>query len=155
VYSTTSPSPSVNLKTRALAWLSYLTSVISAVTNVRGSLESSGLAMCGHRMCCRRYGDDHRPAMITKADKPVILAHRLGTFLGIQATPERAGLSPPGRPIQDHLQLITLPASAHAAAPSDGAESMIEASVAANGASPVDSQFESIQKPSTAVSFTP
>ena len=32
---------------------------------------------------------------------------------------------------------------------------MIEASVSANGASPVDSQFEPIQKPSTAVSFSP
>jgi hypothetical protein len=109
----------------------------------------------GHRMCCRRYGHDHRPAMITKAHKPVILAHRLGTFLAIQGTPERAGFSPPGRPTQDHLQLITPPASAHAAAPWYGAESMIEASVAANGASPVDSQFEPIQKPSTAVSFSP
>jgi hypothetical protein len=46
--------------------------------------------------------------MITKAHKPVILAHRLGTFLGIQGTPERAGLSPLVRPIQDHLQLINL-----------------------------------------------
>jgi hypothetical protein len=34
-------------------------------------------------------------------------------------------------------------------------ESMIEASVSANGASPVDSQFEPIQKPSTAVLFSP
>ena len=32
---------------------------------------------------------------------------------------------------------------------------MIEASVSANGVSPVDSQFEPIQKPSTAVSFSP
>jgi hypothetical protein len=48
----------------------------------------------GHRMCCRRYGHDHRPAMITKAHKPVILADRLGTFLGIQGTPERAGFAP-------------------------------------------------------------
>jgi hypothetical protein len=46
VYSTTSPSPSMSLNTRALAWLSYLTSVISVVTNVQGSLESSGVAMC-------------------------------------------------------------------------------------------------------------
>jgi hypothetical protein len=84
-------------------------------------------------MCCRRSGHDHRPAMITKPYKPVILAHRLGTFLGIQGTPERAGFSPLGRPIRDHLQLITLPSSAHAAAPSYGAESMIEASVSANG----------------------
>jgi hypothetical protein len=37
----------------------------------------------------------------------VILTHRLGTFLGIQGTPERAGFSPLGRSIQDHLQLIT------------------------------------------------
>ena len=80
-------------------------------------------------MCCRRSGHDHRPAMITKPYKPVILAHRLGTFLGIQGTPERAGFSPLGRPIRDHLQLITLPSSAHAAAPSYAAESMIEASV--------------------------
>ena len=28
----------------------------------------------GHCMCCRRYGHDHRPAMITKAHKPVIPA---------------------------------------------------------------------------------
>ena len=47
-------------------------------------------------MCCRRSGHDHRPAMITKPYKPVILAHRLGTFLGIQGTPERAGFSRPG-----------------------------------------------------------
>jgi hypothetical protein len=87
-------------------------------------------------MCCRRYGQDHRPAMVTKAHKPVILAHRLSTFLGIRGTPERAGLSPLGRPIQDHLQLITPPSSAHAAAPSYAAESMIEAGVSANGASP-------------------
>ena len=113
------------------------------------------LVNAGHRMCCRRYGHDHRPAMITKAHKPVILAHRLGTLLGIQGTPERSGFSPPGRPIQDHLQLLTPPASAHATAPSYGAESMIEASVSANGTSPVDSQFEPIQKPSTAVSFSP
>ena len=53
------------------------------------------LVNAGHRMCCRRYGHDHRPAMITKAHKPVILAHRLGTFLGIQGTPERAGFSRP------------------------------------------------------------
>jgi hypothetical protein len=46
---------------------------------------------------------------------------------------QRGEFSPPGRPIQDHLQLITLPSSAHAAAPSDGAESMIEASMSANG----------------------
>jgi hypothetical protein len=32
---------------------------------------------------------------------------------------------------------------------------MIEASVSANGASPVAAQFEPIQKPSTAVSFSP
>ena len=32
------------------------------------------LVNAGHRMCCRRYGHDHRPAMITKAHKPVILA---------------------------------------------------------------------------------
>jgi hypothetical protein len=32
---------------------------------------------------------------------------------------------------------------------------MIDASGSANGASPVDSQFEPIQKPSTAVSFSP
>src|SRR5215203_4203964 len=113
------------------------------------------LVNAGHRMCCPLCGHDHLPAMITKAHKPVILAHRLGTFLGIQETPERAGFSPPGRPIQDHMQLITPPSSAHAAAPSYGAESMIEASVSANGASPVDSQFEPIQKPSTAVSFSP
>jgi hypothetical protein len=113
------------------------------------------LVNAGRRMCCRRYGHDHRPAMITKARKPVILLHRLGTFLGIQGTPERAGLSSHGRPIQDHLQLITAPSSAPAAAPSYGAESMIEASVSANGASPVDSHFEPIQKPSTAVSFSP
>jgi hypothetical protein len=31
---------------------------------------------------------------------------------------------------------------------------MIEASVSGNGASPVDFQFEPIQKPSTAVSFS-
>src|SRR5215218_7209017 len=52
------------------------------------------LVNAGHRMCCRRYGHDQRPAMITRAHKPVILADRLGTFLGIQGTPERAGLSP-------------------------------------------------------------
>jgi hypothetical protein len=73
------------------------------------------LVNAGHRMCCRRYGHDHRPAVITKALKPVIVAHRLGTFLGIRGTPERARFSPPGRPIQDRLQLITLPSSAHAA----------------------------------------
>ena len=39
--------------------------------------------------------------------------------------------------------------------PSYGADSMIEASVSANGASPVDSPFEPIQKPSIAVSFSP
>jgi hypothetical protein len=113
------------------------------------------LVNAGHRMCGRRYGRDHRPALITKAYKPVILAHRLGTFLGVRGTPERAGFSPLGWPIQDHLQLIPLPSSAPAAVPSDGAESMIEASVSANGASLVDSQFEPIQKPSTAVSFSP
>jgi hypothetical protein len=43
----------------------------------------------------RRYGDDHRPVMITKAQKPVILAHRLGTFLAILGTPERTGFSGP------------------------------------------------------------
>jgi hypothetical protein len=96
--------------------------------------------------------DDHRPAMITKAHEPVILAHRLSTFLGIQRTPEEAWLSPPGRPIQDHLQLITPPSPAHATAPSYGAE--IEANVSANGSSLVDSQFQPIQKPSTAVSFS-
>ena len=52
------------------------------------------LVNAGHRMCYRRHGHDHRPAMITKAHKPVILAHRLGTFLDIQGTPERAGFSP-------------------------------------------------------------
>jgi hypothetical protein len=93
--------------------------------------------------------------MITKAHKPVILADRLGTFLGIQGLRSGPGSRPPGQPIQDHLQLITLPSSAHAAAPSFGAESMIEASVSASGASPVDSQFEPIQEPSTAVSFSP
>jgi hypothetical protein len=52
------------------------------------------LVNAGHRMCCRRYGHDHRPAMITKAHKPVILAHRLGTFLGVQGAPEWAGFAP-------------------------------------------------------------
>jgi hypothetical protein len=105
-------------------------------------------------MCCRRYGHDHRPAMITKAHKPVIVAHRLGTFLGIQGTPERAGFSPPGRPIQDHLQLITLLLQRmQLSVVWSGV--VIEASVSANGASAVDSPFESIQKPSAAVSFSP
>lgn len=45
------------------------------------------LVNAGHRMCCRRYGHDHRPAMITKAHKPVIIAHRLGASLGIQGVP--------------------------------------------------------------------
>ena len=49
------------------------------------------LVNAGHRMCGRRYGRDHRP----------------GTFLGVRGTPERAGSSAPGRPIQDRLQLIT------------------------------------------------
>jgi hypothetical protein len=44
------------------------------------------LVDAGYRMCCQRYAHDHRPAMITKAHKPVILAHRLGTFLGIQGS---------------------------------------------------------------------
>jgi hypothetical protein len=113
------------------------------------------LVDAGHCMCGRRYGHDHCPAMVTKAYKPVLLADRLGTFLGIHGTPERAGVVAPGRPIRDHLQLITPASSADAAAPSYGAESMIEASVSANGASPVDSQFEPIQKPSTAVPFSP
>jgi hypothetical protein len=93
--------------------------------------------------------------MITKAHKPVILADRLGTFPRYSGDSGAGRVLAPGQPIQDHLQLITLPSSAHAAAPSFGAESMIEASVSASGASPVDSQFEPIQEPSTAVSFSP
>jgi len=54
------------------------------------------LVNAAHRMCCRRYGHDYRPAMITKAHKPVILADRLGTFLCIHGTPERAGFRPWG-----------------------------------------------------------
>jgi hypothetical protein len=112
------------------------------------------LVNAGHRMSCRRYGHDHRPAMITKAHKPVILAQRLGTFLGSQGTPERAGprpLAPDPRSFAvDHPSFFSA-----CSCPSYGAESMIEASVSANGASPVDSQFEPIQKPSTAVSFSP
>jgi hypothetical protein len=57
----------------------------------------------GHRMCCRRYGHDHRSAMITKAHRPVILAHRLGTFLNILGTPERAGFS---RPLAGRSKII-------------------------------------------------
>ena len=65
------------------------------VTSDFASTGSCCWCMPEHRMCCRWYGHDHRPAMITKAHKPVIVAHRLGTFLGIQGTPERAGSSPP------------------------------------------------------------
>jgi hypothetical protein len=89
------------------------------------------LVDAGNRMCCRRSGHDHRPVMITKAHKRFSL-HIVSVLPRYQGTPERAG-SRPGGPIQDHLQLITAPASAHAAAPSDGAESMIDASVSADG----------------------
>ena len=74
----------------------------------------------------------------------MVLSHRLGTFSVFRGIPEKARLSP----TQDHLQLITF-LSALATAPSYGVESRIEASVSANGASPVDSQFEPIQKLST------
>ena len=74
------------------------------------------LVNAGHRMCCRRYGHDHRPAMITKAHKPVILAHRLGTFLGIQGL--RSG--PGCRPLAGRSKIICscspLLLQAHAAA---------------------------------------
>ena len=45
-------------------------------------------------MCCRRYGHDHRPAMITKAHKPVIVAHRLGTFSIFRGLPSGPGCPP-------------------------------------------------------------
>ena len=57
--------------------------------------------------------------------------------------------APDHRPVKIILQLITLPSSALAAAPWSGAQFMIEASVSSGGASPVDSHFEPIQKPST------
>ena len=103
-------------------------------------------------MCCRRYGHDHRPAMITKA---VIVAHRLGTLLGIQGD---SGAGPVLAPWQADPRSFAVDHPSFFSAcicSSDGAESMIEASVSANGASPVDAQFEPIQKPSAAVSFSP
>ena len=60
------------------------------------------LVDAGHRMCCRRYGHDHRPALITKAYKPVILAHRLGTFFGIRGL--RSG--PGSRPLVGRSKII-------------------------------------------------
>ena len=75
-------------------------------------------------------GEMDRVTQRLHIDKVVLLVMRSGPG------------SAPGQPIQDHLQLITLLSSAHAAAPSDGAESMIEADVSATGASPVDSPFE-------------
>jgi predicted ATPase len=51
------------------------------------------LVKAGHRMCCRRYGHDHRH-MITKAHKPVIVAHRLGTLLGIRGLRSGPVLAP-------------------------------------------------------------
>ena len=63
-----------------------------------------------------------------------IVAVLSSVFMGLRSG---AGFSPLGRPIRDHLQLITLLLQRIQAAPSDGAESMIEASVSANGATPV------------------
>ena len=96
-------------------------------------------------------GHDHRTALITKAHKSVMVFHIVSVLSRYSGGfPRRPGSRPPGRgPTQDHLQLITLPSSALATAPSYGAESVIETSVSANGASPPDSQFEPIQKPST------
>ena len=113
------------------------------------------LVNAGTSHVCRRYGHDHRPAMITKAHKASHPCTSSRYFPRYSGDSGAGRVLAPGRPTQDHLQLITPPSSAHAAAPSYGAESMIEASVSANGASPVDSQFEPIQKPSTAVSFSP
>jgi hypothetical protein len=48
------------------------------------------LVNAGHRMCCR-YGHDHRPAMITKAHKPVRSLHIVSVlssvFRGLRSVP--------------------------------------------------------------------
>lgn len=79
--------------------------------------------------------------VITKAHKPVILAHRLGTFLGIQGLRSGPGnRGPLAGQIQDHLQLITV--SFYSACSCFVVWSGVHdrSSVSANLASPVDSQ---------------
>jgi hypothetical protein len=62
------------------------------------------------------------PARAPGVVSPGRAAHRRKLYSG-DSGPGRSS-RPPGRPIQDHLQLITPPSSAHAAAPSYGAESI-------------------------------